>query len=44
MKEERKAKEKQVMDEKERKAAFRGLVAFTKVVWREFKMGIEVFE
>jgi hypothetical protein len=44
LKEERKTKEKQDMDEKERKAALRGLVAFTKVVWREFKMGIEVFQ
>jgi hypothetical protein len=41
LKEERKTKEKQVMDEKERKAAFRGLVAFTKVVLRESKMGVQ---
>ena len=43
LKEERQAKEKQAMDEKERKAALRGLVAFTKVVWKESKMGSEIF-
>ena len=43
-KEEREAKEQQVMDEKERRAALRGLVGFAKGVWKEFQMGIYVFE
>jgi hypothetical protein len=43
-KEERKAKEQQEMDEKERRAALRGLVGFAKGVWKEFQMGIYVFE
>ena len=43
-KEEREAKEQQVMDEKERRAALRGLVGFAKMVWKEFRMGNDVFE
>jgi hypothetical protein len=42
--EERKAKEQQAMDEKERRAALRGLVGFRKMVWKEFQMGKDVFE
>jgi hypothetical protein len=43
-KEERKAKEQQLTDEKERKAALRGLVGFGKMIWKEFQMGKDVFE
>lgn len=43
-KEERKAKEQQLTDEKERKAALRGLVGFGKMIWKEFRMGKDVFE
>ena len=32
------------MDEKERRAALRGLVGFAKMVWKEFRMGNDVFE
>jgi hypothetical protein len=38
-KEERKTKKWQLMDEKERKVALRGLVGFGKMVWKEFQMG-----
>ena len=43
-KEERDAKEQQAMDEKERRAALRGLVGFAKMVWKELRMGKDVFE
>jgi hypothetical protein len=43
-KEEREAKEQQAMDEKERRAALRGLVGFAKMVWKELRMGKDVFE
>ena len=43
-KEEREAKEQREMDEKERRAILRGLVGFSKMVWKEFHMGKDVFE
>jgi hypothetical protein len=43
-KKERKAKEQQLTDEKERRAALRGLVGFGKMVWKEFRMGKDVFK
>jgi hypothetical protein len=43
-KEERKRKEEEVMTEKQRKAALRGVITFAKNVWKEFKMGTDIFE
>jgi len=43
-KEERKRKEQEVMTEKQRKAALRGMITFAKIVWKEFKMGTDIFE
>jgi hypothetical protein len=43
-KEERKRKEQETTTEKQRKAALRGVVTFAKNVWKESKMGKEIFE
>jgi len=32
------------MTEKQRKAALRGMITFAKIVWKEFKMGTDIFE
>lgn len=38
-KEAREKKEQETMNEKQRKAALRGVITFAKNVWKEFKMG-----
>jgi hypothetical protein len=43
-KEEREVKKQQVMDKKERRAALRGLIGFAKMVWKELRIGKDVFE
>ena len=44
IKEEREVKEQQAMEEKERAAALRGKIGFTKMVWKEgYQMDIDLF-
>jgi hypothetical protein len=42
--EERKRKELEATTEKQKKAALRGVITFAKNVWKEFKMGKDIFE
>jgi hypothetical protein len=44
MKEDREVKEQQVMEIKERAAALRGKIGFSKMVWKEgYQMGVDLF-
>lgn len=44
MKEDREAKEQEIMEKKERAAALRGKIGFAKMIWKEgYQMGVDVF-
>jgi hypothetical protein len=41
---ERERKEQEQMTEKERKAALRGVITLSKIVWKDYKMDVDVFQ